>query len=261
MERQSIHDYISGTHLNFARVRSLENHNASVVIHGIPFDLGVTDIPGARFAPWKIREESIRFMGEVPSMADAGNLSLPLNFSLAMEMIEEVYKNFLKNEKRVLTLGGDHSITRPILNAYKSKYPLLKVIHLDAHPDRTEPSFGNHHGTIFFKENESRILSLGLRYPEWKNADLHLGKVKDFLGNDPYYLTLDIDVVDPGFAPGVSTAVPGGILPRELLEFIQGLPRNCLGGDIVECNPNLDVNSMTARLCAWAMIEISKKVI
>lgn len=193
-------------------------------------------------------------MGDTPThWIDTGNIALPIgNPQHAGQMIGSHYTELLQKGHHTLTIGGDHGISRPIIDAYQKKYPNMIVIHLDAHPDRTDPEYGHHHGTIFADFPEDKLYSFGLRYPNWKNSpppspDL----LREIVGNRPYYLTVDIDVVDPSLAPGVSTPIPGGWTSRELLDLLSNLPKGLVGADIVECNPERDVNGITARLVSW----------
>lgn len=179
----------------------------------------------------------------------------------------------------VMTLGGDHSITYPILKAFKEKYGPISILHIDAHSDLYGDFEGDpySHACPFLnimKEGLSNDLTqVGIRTlnaEQRKNAgkyDVNICEMKDFDEftmpdyKKPIYLSLDIDALDPAFAPGVSHHEPGGLSTRQVLGFIQAIPVPIIGADIVEYNPIRDTNGMTAMVCAKLFKEIAAKML
>jgi agmatinase len=174
----------------------------------------------------------------------------------------------------VLSLGGDHAITYPILRAYGKKHNRLNILHLDAHPDLYDEFEGNRysHACTFariMEESSARLVQVGIRtmnphqrlqaerfgvevieMREWQ-PELNV----DFEG--PLYLSLDMDVLDPAFAPGVSHHEPGGLSTRDVLQLIQSLRVPIVGADIVEFNPKRDPSGITAMAAAKFLKEIA----
>jgi agmatinase len=182
--------------------------------------------------------------------------------------------SLLARRVRVLTLGGDHSVTYPILRAYARGYPGLNVLHLDAHGDLYEELDGNRysHATPLLRSLEDnligRLVQVGVRAmtpSEREKARLHGVEVIEMRQwhpglelrlDGPLYLTLDMDCLDPAFAPGVSHHEPGGLSTREVLGIIQSLEVPLVGADIVEYNPERDPSGITAMAAAKFLKEI-----
>jgi arginase len=174
---------------------------------------------------------------------------------------------------RLLSLGGDHSVTLPILRAYASRYQDLTVVQLDAHTDLYDSFEGDRfsHACPFARIMEEglacRLIQLGVRTLTGQQA-----AVRDRYGVETYcmvdgpplmpsltgpvYLSLDLDVLDPAFAPGVSHHEPGGVSTRDVLELLAGLKGRLVGADIVELNPDRDVQEVTAMVAAKFAREI-----
>jgi agmatinase len=178
-----------------------------------------------------------------------------------------------------VSLGGDHSISYPVVRAYSRKYPGLTVLHFDAHPDLYDVWDGNRfsHACPFARIMEerlvSRLIQVGVRTmnPHQKSQaerfgveviemrDLQPGK--SITPDGPVYLSLDMDVLDPAFAPGVSHHEPGGFSTRELLTLLQNLGKPLVGADLVEFNPQRDPSGITAMAAAKLYKEIVASMI
>ncbi len=193
--------------------------------------------------------------------------------------IETITREHLESGNKILTLGGDHSITFPIIKAHHKKYPVIDILHIDAHSDLYDSYEGDKysHACPFARIMENnfaeRLVQIGIRtlnthqaeqakkynveIHEMKTLDLkHLPKFKN-----PLYISLDMDAFDPAFAPGVSHHEPGGLSSRQVIDIIQAIDSEVIGADIVEYNPNRDFQNMTAYLAAKMMKEILSKMI
>ena len=192
--------------------------------------------------------------------------------------VGRVFANLLAQDLRVLSLGGDHAVTYPIMRAYAAKYPDLTIVQFDAHPDLYESLDGNRysHACPFARIMEDglvkRLVQVGIRtlnqhqreqaerygveiIEAWDIADLAL----TFDG--PVYISLDLDVLDPAFAPGVSHHEPGGLSSRELLNLIKTLDAQIVGADVVELNPHRDLVNMTAMIAAKCTKELLARML
>jgi agmatinase len=180
---------------------------------------------------------------------------------------------------RVLALGGDHATTYPVLKGCAHRYPNLNILHLDAHPDLYNEFEGNPFSNacpfarIMEEQLATRLVQLGIRtmnsqqhrqaerfsveYIEMKNWSPRMA----FHFEDPVYLSVDMDVLDPAFAPGVSHPEPGGLSTRELLGIIQGVTAPIVGADIVELNPERDPQGITAMAAAKILKEIASHML
>jgi len=255
-----------------------------VAVVGVPYDENSSFMRGAALAPARIREvlhagstnlcsENGIDLGAEPRFHDLGDLELA-NDAAAFEQIEKAIANLLDHGVYVLSLGGDHAITYPILTAYGKKYDQLNILHLDAHPDLYDEFEGNHysHACTFariMEENSARLVQVGIRTinPHQRLQAERFGveiiemrkwqpeSNVDFDG--PVYVSLDMDVLDPAFAPGVSHHEPGGLSTRDALQLIQSLRVPIIGADIVEFNPKRDPLGITAMAAAKFLKEIA----
>lgn len=261
--------------------------NASIVIYGVPFDGTCSNRPGTRFGPKAIRNEMDGLETYSPyqekdltdySFSDIGDLELPLgNTSKTIECIYENTKSLLLDDKKIIALGGEHLITYPIVKAFCEKYNNLYVIHLDAHADLRDEYLGekNSHATVMRRICE--ILNTGLIYQfgirsgtreEFEFAKEHtrlqpftlegLEKIKFMIGDDPVYLSIDLDVLDPSIFSGTGTPEPGGIDFISLLKGIVGLSEiNIVGADIVELSPHYDASGVSNIVAAKILRELA----
>ena len=256
---------------------------------GIPLDENSSYLRGAALAPAHIRAafhctsanyctESSLDLNTCGGWRDAGDLVFTPE-SDAFAQIEGSLEPLLDDGLRVLSLGGDHSITYPILQAYSKRYPHLAILHLDAHPDLYDELDGNRnsHACPFARIMEAglaeRLVQVGIRTitPHQREQAQSLGvEVIDmqkwdpaqvFTFQQPLYVSLDMDVLDPAFAPGISHHEPGGLSTREVLRILQNLQAQIVGADIVELNPTRDVNGLTAMTAAKLFKELLGKLL
>lgn len=263
-------------------VQVLEKNDVAVI--GVPLDENSSYLRGPALAPLHIRdrlhcgsanlcaENGINLEGS-QQWHDLGDIVFSPK-GLPFETIESTIDKILDSGARVLSLGGDHSITYPILRAYAKKYKPLTILHFDAHPDIHDEFDGNphSHASPFARIMESqlvqRLIQVGIRtisphqreqiqrfqvetieMRDWK-PDLSLNL------EGPLYLSFDMDALDPAYAPGVSHHEPGGLSTREVLRIIQSIEVPIVGADIVELNPQRDTNDMTAMVSAKILKEI-----
>jgi agmatinase len=252
---------------------------APVALLGVPSDEHSSFLRGAAAGPASLREAL---------HAPAGNLGTERAFDLADDgrwrdagdveggfgSIEGAVARLLEGGERVLAVGGDHAITAPILRAYAPRVDGLTVLHVDAHPDLYEAFAGDRdsHASPFARVMEeglaARLVQVGIRAgtAEQRAQAERFGVDVVELGRGwpprlpelapPLYVSLDLDVLDPAFAPGVSHPEPGGLTTRELLALLHGLPCPPVGADVVELNPACDHRGATARVAAKLVKEL-----
>lgn len=287
----------------FARLPRLEEVGSyDIAVVGVPFDAGTSYRPGARFAPSAIREGSrllrpYNFSQEATpfslvQVVDAGDIGVnPFNITEAVKSIEAGITHLYKHGKSVVTLGGDHTISLPILRAVNKIHGPVALIHFDAHLDTWDTYFGEPctHGTPFRRATEEGLLvkessvHIGLRGPLYDRQDLLddvalgftaitaasvpeigtsgvLERIKKRVGNSPVYVSIDVDVMDPAFTPGTGTPEAGGLSSREMLAILRGLGSlNIIGADIVEVSPAYDhaeITSIAAANMAYELITL-----
>lgn len=277
----------------------IEVTSADIAIVGIPFDSGVSYRPGARFGPAHVREASRLLRPFNPAtgtspfasqqVVDAGDFAAnPFNIEEAITTIEKDHRDLSNQVDKILTIGGDHTITLPILRSLHAKHGQISVIHFDAHLDTWDSYFGADytHGTTFRRASEEGLLDpegcmhIGIRGPLYSAKDLVDDKAIGFqifssiefqdlgvaeaikkmlarVGDRPTYISIDIDVLDPAHAPGTGTPEAGGLTSRELLAVIratEGL--HVVGADIVEVAPAYDHAQITGIAAAHVMYEL-----
>jgi arginase len=256
-----------------------------VTVVGVPSDENSSFLRGAALAPARIREvlhsgetnlsaENGLDLGTDPRWRDLGDLE-PGEGMAALKQIEDTIGSLLQQGVRILSLGGDHAITYPIVRAFSQAYGRLNVLHLDAHPDLYDEFEGNRysHACPFARIMEenlvARLVQVGIRTinphqrEQIQRFGVELIEMRQWQPglelelDGPLYLSLDLDVLDPAFAPGVSHHEPGGWSTREVLGLIQGLRAPIVGADIVEYNPQRDVMGITAKTAAKLLKEIT----
>jgi arginase len=256
----------------------------TVAVLGIPFDRNSSGQRGAALAPARIREalnseegnlcaESGVDLGVVEGWEDLGDLSLT-DDPEALGEIEREVGQLLAGGARTIILGGDHSITWPILRAYAKVTTDLTIVQLDAHPDLYDEYKGNRtsHGCPFARIMEEkladRLVQVGVRSitPHQRQQAERFGvEMLEMKGwrpehfpevKGPVYLSLDMDGLDPAYAPGVSHPEPGGLTTREVIGIIHKLEGALVGADIVELNPERDNTGLTAVVAAKFLKEI-----
>ncbi|WP_019849158.1 agmatinase [Desulfitobacterium sp. PCE1] len=255
--------------------------DADAVILGIPMDYTVSFRPGTRLGPLSIRnvsigieEYSVYLDKDLSDYAycDCGDLSLPFgNVEKSLQVIENAAQQVLEDGKFPIFLGGEHLVTYPLLKPFMERYPELRVVHFDAHADLRTDYFGepNSHATVMRKISEAlgpnRVYQFGIRSGTreeflFARENNHLvveevleplKAVLPELKGKPVYVTLDIDVVDPAFAPGTGTQEAGGCTSREIIKAIHALGElDVVGFDLVEVSPAMDSSERTALLAA-----------
>lgn len=262
-----------------------DDPRAPVVLIGAPMDVTTSFRPGTRFGPARIREVSDgleeyspalgRGLAEVPFF-DAGDIDLPLgNVTDTLAKIETVLQSIAEQTRFPLVLGGEHLLTLPIVKAFHRVYPDLVVLQIDAHADLRDDYVEQplSHATVMRRICEvvgpERVYQLGIRsgtrdefeygrsetrfYPFVAGGSLQgaVVQIVKEIGERPVYLTLDIDVVDPAYAPGTGTPEPGGVTPVDLFATLYELQSlHVVGMDIVEVCPPQDTSDVTALLGA-----------
>ena len=256
---------------------------------GIPMDIGTSNRPGTRLGPRQIRDESRMLRpfnmatGAAPfdrmQVADIGDV--PINtFDLkkSVDIITDYFDNVLRHDVIPLTLGGDHTLTWPILRAMRNRYGPVALVHVDAHADINDEMFGEKvaHGCPFRRAWEDgclindKVFQIGLRGTGYSPDDFNWARDKGWrviqaedcwhkslsplmeeirakIGDAPVYLTYDIDSLDPAYAPGTGTVEAGGLTSVQGLEIIRGMAGlNIVGGDLVEVSPPYDPSGNTA---------------
>jgi agmatinase len=258
----------------------------AVTVLGIPIDANSSYLPGCAAGPGAIRaalhsgsgnsvtEHGVRVKA---AWDDRGDLAVTneAGSRADADLITDAVRGLLDSGRPLISLGGDHSVTYPVLRAFGSRHPDLTVVHVDAHPDLYDDLDGNplSHASPFARALEdgcmARLVQLGIRTAtphQREQADrwgVEAHPARDLSGFDPasvtgpIYLTVDLDGLDPSEAPGVSHHEPGGLTMREVLDVIDALPGPIVGADIVELNPSRDVVDMTAMVGAKLLKEIT----
>nr|WP_089339709.1 agmatinase [Burkholderia singularis] len=260
---------------------------------GVPFDLGTSNRTGARFGPRQIRAESVLLRPynmatraapfDSLRVADIGDVATnPYNLADSIARIETAYDAIITHGCRPITLGGDHTITLPILRALRRRYGRLGLIHVDAHADVNDTMFGEKiaHGTPFRRAVEEglldgeRVVQIGLRGTGYAAEDFDwcsqqgfrvvqadacwnrslaplMDEVRARLRSGPVYLSFDIDGIDPAYAPGTGTPEIAGLTVAQGLEIVRGAwGLDIVGADLVEVAPPYDPFGTTALLGA-----------
>ncbi len=266
---------------------------------GVPMDIGASNRAGTRHGPRQIRAESVMLRpynmatGAAPfecmQVADIGDV--PINtFDLkkSVDIITAHYHTVLATGCIPLTLGGDHTLTYPVLRAVAERHGPVALIHIDAHADINDDMFGEKiaHGTPFRRAVEDgllqcdRVFQIGLRGTGYSPEDFNwsrdqgftvvqaeecwhkslaplMAQVRERIGDAPVYLSYDIDSLDPAFAPGTGTQEIGGLTIWQALEIIRGCAGlNLVGCDLVEVSPPYDMAGTTALVAANLLYEM-----
>jgi arginase len=261
----------------------------TVALLGVPWDEHSSFLRGAALAPPAIRAalrspstnlstESGLDLGSDPRFTDAGDLEIPPGEG-ALEAVERGVARVVDSGARVLALGGDHAITYPVMRAQAPRHPGLTLVHLDAHPDLYDIFEGDHlsHACPFARILEERLVGglvqVGIRTlnaPQRAQGDrfgIDRIEMKDWrpdvavAAEGPVYVSIDLDVLDPAFVPGVSHPEPGGLSVREVIGFLHRLRGRVVGADVVELNPTRDPGGVTARVAAKLVKELAARML
>ncbi len=274
--------------LNFKPAES----DADVVVLGIPFDMATTGRSGSRMGPGAIRQASTNLAWEEKrwpwsfklmdhiNLIDAGDLIFePGDAEAFTRIVEETVSQLVQTGKTVLSLGGDHFVTLPVLRAHQKVHGEMALVHFDAHTDTYSQGSRYDHGTMFYHAPKEGLISpahsiqIGIRtdyeqksHPfEVINAnqanvlsvDQIVEQIRQRVGDRPVYTTFDIDCLDPAFAPGTGTPVCGGISSDKALQIIRGMAGlNLIGMDLVEVAPAYDNSEVTALAGATLALEM-----
>jgi agmatinase/guanidinopropionase len=282
------------------RPQTHDAREADVAILGVPYDGATSYRSGSRFGPRAIREQSLLLWGynnalnvapfEALRIIDAGDADIvPPDQQATQQAIEMEACRIGAAGAAIVALGGDHSITLPLLRAASALHGPLAVAHFDSHPDTWDAEFGAQrysHGTVFRRAIEENLidvsayLQIGIRGPTagpqdyvdarrlgakiiTLDAALERGipevisEVNSVVNTKSVYVSLDIDAVDPAFAPGTGTPEPGGFTSHQMIQLVRGLAGlNLVGADLVEVAPPYDHGQITAILAANLVFEI-----
>jgi arginase len=262
---------------------------AKLAVIGIRYDENSSFTKGAADAPpqiraalrsdaWNLMSENGTDLSGDSTFFDAGDIE-PVPGSDMNSLIENSVHTLIADGLSPISLGGDHSITHPIVRAFARKYRDLSVLHFDAHPDIYDSYQGNRnsHASPFARIMEQklvkRLVQVGIRtftadqreqvrrfgVESVEMRNLTPGLQLEFDG--PVYISFDVDALDPAFAPGVSHREPGGLSTRQAIDLIQRLKGQVVGADIVEFNPRMDPLHITGTVCAKIMKEIAARML
>ncbi len=285
------------TFMRLPQASSLDGLDVAVL--GIPMDIGTSWRSGTRFGPKQIRAESAMIrpynMATLAApfdslqVADIGDLAInTFSLSDSLLIIKDSYDGILAQGVTPVAMGGDHSITLPILRAMAGKHGPVALVHVDAHADVNDEMFGERetHGTVFRRAYEEGLIvadktfQIGIRgsgyaasdfteaqgwgftqFPAWDLWQQNLteigSRIRKTIGDHPVYVTYDIDSLDPAYAPGTGTPEIGGLTTPQALQLIHALQgMNVVGCDLVEVSPPYDPSGNTALTAANLLFEL-----
>lgn len=255
------------------------------VLLGLCYDASSSYLRGPAHAPPKIREalrsdssnwwtESLRDLSVGGTFGDDGDIAFGDNAVASHAVIEREVLGILARGERPVLLGGDHSVTYPILRAMRQHHERLTILHLDAHNDLYDVFEGDRysHACPFARIMENgladQLVQVGTRTTSGHQRDqaqrfgVEVVDMRGFVRGErwtlrhPVYLSLDLDVLDPAFAPGISHREPGGMSVRDVVGIIQSIDVPVVGADLVEYNPRRDIDDMTGPVAAKLLNEI-----
>jgi len=231
-----------------------------------------------RSEAWNLVTESGIDLGIENTFFDGGDIE-PVSGTEIFSLIESSILTLLNDGLAPISLGGDHSITYPIVKAFARKYSDLNILHFDAHPDLYDDFQGNRnsHASPFARIMEQRLakrlVQVGIRTineHQRRQAErfgvevIEMRNWRDDLTlsfDSPLYISVDLDALDPAFAPGVSHREPGGLSTRQVIDLLRRLNGKVVGADIVEFNPRMDPLHITGTVCAKLLKEIAGKIL
>jgi agmatinase len=260
-----------------------------LAIIGIRYDENSSFTKGAADAPpqiraalrsdaWNLTTENGTDLSGDSTFFDAGDIE-PVPGSEMSALIQNSIYTLIADGLMPISLGGDHSITYPIVRAFARKYNNLSVLHFDAHPDLYDNYQGNRnsHASPFARVMEQklvkRLVQVGIRTAtahqreQARKFGVETIEMRDLTGSvelefdSPVYISFDVDALDPAFAPGVSHREPGGMSTRQAINVIQQLKGKVVGADIVEFNPRMDPLHVTGTVCAKILKEIAARML
>ena len=257
----------------------------AVSVLSIPLDFNSSHLPGTAAAPEIINRvlhngsanlssESGIDIGKDQRLQELGSLKWSVPEEAFPAIIRQAASEYAQGNK-LLTLGGDHSITYPLIKGLQQNRQPLTILHFDAHPDLYDELLGNRHShacpfaRIMEEQLADRLIQIGIRtlndhqraQAERFGVEIHEMRhwqgIPDLQISGPVYISIDLDALDPAYAPGVSHHEPGGLNIRELLNMLQQLNAPVIGADLVEYNPTRDINEMTAMVSAKLYKELA----
>ncbi|BDM64524.1 agmatinase [Shewanella sp. NFH-SH190041] len=274
--------------LNFKPLES----DADVVVIGLPFDMATTGRSGGRMGPGAIRNASVNLaweekrwpwpfrLGDNIKVVDAGDLVYNCGDSADFtQRVEDFATAVVKSGKTLLSFGGDHFVTLPLLRAHQKVHGKMALLHFDAHTDTYSQGSKYDHGTMFYHApieglvDPDHSVQVGIRteyepqghgyqvidaaHANDLTAEQIVDQIRARVGDMPLYVTFDIDCLDPAFAPGTGTPVMGGLTSDKALKIIRGLKgMNIIGMDVVEVAPAYDNSEITALAAATLGLEM-----
>ncbi|NNF67073.1 MAG: agmatinase [Gammaproteobacteria bacterium] len=266
--------------------------NVDALVMGVPYDLGTSARAGARNGPGGIRQASVQLrweekrwpwrfaLKETINIADYGDLDFGAGDSAGMvDAVVDHADRILSADKYLLTLGGDHFVSLPVLRAAARQFPRIALVHFDAHTDTEKSQLEFYHGSMFdvamteglFEPDHStqigirteydydshQLSVLDADYANEHSVDTIVEKIVSRCAGLPVYLSIDIDCLDPAFAPGTGTPVSGGLSTHKLLSIIRQLePLHIIAADVMEVAPAYDSAEITALAAATLGLEL-----
>jgi arginase len=266
-----------------------ETHTYDIAILGVPYDGKSSYLKGPSQGPQAIRAaatgEAINAWTELGidledavTIVDLGDVDVSGNFTDISLRVEGKVSEILERDGVPIVLGGDHSISLPVVRAMANKFSALDILHFDAHPDLYEELYGDRfsHACPFARILEegltANLVQVGIRAGtgshRQKAADFGVRMIamKDWRDDlklsfsNHLYISFDVDVLDPAFAPGVSHHEPGGLSTRQVINLLHALEADIVGMDVVEVNPTRDVSGITAAAAAKIIMEAAAKM-
>ncbi len=279
------------TFMGFPLSRELDN-SVDAVVMGVPYDLATSGRSGTRFGPSGIRQASSQLRWEAKRwpytfaledklrVIDYGDLHFDVSSHEQMlDTVVEEAGRILAADKLLLTLGGDHYVTLPIMRAAAKQYGKLALIHFDAHTDDETGFDGHYHGSMFHHApieglmDPDKTVQIGIRTEHnfennpftvldapWANnhsIEEIVSRIREIVGDTPTYISLDIDCLDPAYAPGTGTPVAGGLTSDKTLQIIRALNGlNIVAMDVMEVAPAYDHAEITSLAAATIGLEM-----
>lgn len=267
-----------------SKIENIAPNDIAVV--GLPFDDFSSFLKGPAKAPDEITrllhcgamnlcsESGIDF-GETGGLKEVGNIT-PISHP---DDIINPIEGLIERGARIIALGGDHSLSYGTIKAHAKAYPKLTVLHFDAHPDLHDEYNGNKysHACPFARVMEQnlavRLIQVGIRtltphqHEQAKKFGVEIIQMSEWSPSlklkmeGPVFISFDIDVLDPAFAPGISHHEPGGMTTRDAIDFINNQEMDLVGADIMEYNPDRDINDVTGMVCAKLLKELAAKML
>ena len=261
-----------------------------VALLGIPFDEKSCYLRGAAKGPLAVRAASTSKainpwtelgvnLEEETVLADLGDVDVSGNYEQVFSRVEKKVSEILDRNAVPVVLGGDHSISYPVVKAFARKYKPLDILHFDSHPDLYDELYGDRfsHACPFARIMEEglaqNLVQVGIRAATGEHREKaaryairmvemkDIGEALSLKFSNPLYISFDMDALDPAFAPGVSHHEPGGLSTRQAIDILHSLAADIVGMDVVEVNPERDVSGITAAAAVKIIMEVVGKIV